>query len=88
VNVIYKYAIGPGVTIVEMPSSAQPLCAQMQGITPMLWALVDGDEQTVDWHVRCYGTGHPLEDYPGQYVGTFQMGDGALVWHVFAKVAR
>jgi hypothetical protein len=39
-----------------------------------------------------YGTGHDMPDDPGQYVGTFQMHGGALVFHLFevnaAEVSR
>ena len=56
---------------------------QMQGEQPQLWALVDPDQPN-EWRTfEMYGTGHPMPANPGEYVETFQMDGGALVWHVF-----
>lgn len=32
---------------------------------------------------RLAGTGHPIAEADLRYVGTFQLADGALVFHVF-----
>lgn len=47
---------------------------------------VDHDEEPTSERVvfDVYGTGHPLPDHPGHYVGTCVMPSG-LVWHVFAR---
>jgi len=34
---------------------------------------------------RWYGTGHPVKDNPGRYIGTVQMLDGKLVFHLFEE---
>jgi hypothetical protein len=57
---------------------------------PCIWArvVVDKDHPLRERWFRVAGTGHPLEgtmpsDHDGDYVGTFQLSDGALVFHVF-----
>lgn len=69
---------------VVMPRGAKVLCVQTQGMSgPMVWALVEDAETVKAKHwFFVYGTGH--ETYgQGTYLGTFQMNDGALVFHVF-----
>lgn len=73
---------------IMMPRGADILCVQMQGEVPTLWAVVDPD-----WNghpapeeartINIYGTGNPMRDPMGLYIGTVQQFSGALVWHVF-----
>jgi hypothetical protein len=80
---IYKWTLTPGSTGLHMPAGAKVLTVQMQGDQPQLWALVD-PEQPKEWRTfEIHGTGHPMPTNPGEYVATFQMHGGALVWHVF-----
>lgn len=83
---IFKYALAvEDQQSIVMPSGAEILTVQMQGGEPQVWALVD---DTNDKHQRTFlifGTGHPVIDNPGNYVGTFQLRNGALVFHVFVK---
>jgi len=53
---------------------------------PQLWAYVDPTEPRVTRKFRIIGTGHPIATDPGDYIGTFQMGGGALVFHVFESL--
>ena len=81
---IYKWTLTPGGTELEMPAGAQVLTVQMQGGQPQLWAKVDPTQPKVWRAFEIYGTGHPMPDDPRLvYVATFQIGDGALVMHVF-----
>ena len=66
-----------------MPAGAQVLTVQLQAGGLQVWALVDSDAPEVERHFRIYGTGHPVSDDSGHYVGTFQIQGGALVFHVF-----
>ena len=68
----------------EMPEQAQILTVQVQAGTACIWALVSPNPHRIAakrWF-RIYGTGHPVDE-PGQYVGTFQLHGGALVFHLF-----
>jgi len=85
---IYKYLIDPAFDSFEMPKGAQVLTVQTQGNKPHIWALVDVDQKEVE--VRkfvTYGTGHLMPNDPGQYIGTFQLNGGALVFHLFEEKA-
>lgn len=86
---IYKYPI-PGRAIIEesfsldLPQGAQVLDVQVQRGSPCIWAMVNPWNETVPRRFLLNGTGFPL-DSPGElaYVGTFQMEDGTLVYHLF-----
>lgn len=65
---------------------AKILCVQMQGDTPCVWAEVDDDDPAFERRSFVfYGTGQSMPRHPGMYVGTIQMHDGALVFHLYTK---
>ena len=66
----------------RMPIGALILSLQVQYEIPCLWALVDPKERTEERAFRIYGTGHPVDEI-GRFLGTFQIHNGALVFHVF-----
>lgn len=69
-----------------MPEGAKLLDAQLQHGEPQLWALVDEKAKVGRRKIAIYGTGNPIPDAPdapGAYVASFQIGGGALVFHVF-----
>jgi hypothetical protein len=72
---------------VVVPYGAIPLCVQAQGDTPCLWAWVDTSNwaagQKATLVLRTHGTGHPIEDHPGDYLGSYQLLGGSFVGHVF-----
>lgn len=68
----------------EMPQGAEVLTFQVQAGKPMIWARVRADAPSVTRRLRLAGTGHPLNgaaDAP--HVGSTQLHDGALVFHLF-----
>lgn len=78
---------------IEMPAGARILTVQAQFGVPCLWALVRSESPRVRRTIRTIGTGHPISDdfptlsatassYDG-YIGTYQLSDGNLVFHVF-----
>lgn len=74
---------------VPMPVNAEILTAQVQGILPCLWAMVDKAE-TVDEDrvIEIFGTGNLIHVDMGverKYIATFQQ--GPFVWHVFERVS-
>lgn len=72
---------------VEMPPKAELLCVQMQGQQPRLWAVVDPDTTERERRtIAIHGTGHPMAEAAGRYLGTFQMHGGMLVFHAFERV--
>lgn len=74
--------------IVTMPDNAHILCVQMQADEPHLWALVDPEKPPRERKILISGTGHMREDLDGlvNYIGTFQMYGGGIIFHVFEAV--
>lgn len=73
---------------VHMPRGAHPLCVQVQG-GPCLWAMVDDQQPTEPRTIRVIGTGHPIPDADRlDYIGTYQLHGGALVFHIFLVVGE
>lgn len=74
-----------------MPQGATILSVQAQGShavpgqggQPVLWALVDPDAPITQRQFRLAGTGHPVPDDPGTYVGTFQLYGGGFIGHLW-----
>jgi len=61
------------------------LAVQAQGKELCLWSLIDPESQETTKEFRVIGTGHPIpeDDEAFKYIGTAQMFNGNLVWHVF-----
>lgn len=83
---IWKYplAITEQQTI-QMPQGAKVLDVQRQGDDACLWAEVESNapkEARIFW---VFGTGHviPEEFSPREHVGTFQLRELRLVFHVY-----
>jgi hypothetical protein len=85
VNTIHKYEVRiDDEFAIDMPKGARLLSVQTQGGIPFLWALVDTDAKQTLRTFALRGTGHPaggLDFEP--FVGTFQLNNGALVFHLF-----
>ena len=88
--IIYKYALKPGRTDLQLPLRAKILTVQAQNNEPVLWVLLDPDEPLIGRTFQVVPTGHPLqlkEQDALLYVGTFQLHGGGLVFHVFTNEA-
>ncbi len=87
VKKIFKYPLAvTDEQAVFLPQGTKPLSVQTQHEEPQLWVLVDPEEPVLIRHtVRIFGTGHPVDIDLEQYdfMGTFQMSRGNLVFHVF-----
>ena len=68
---------------VDMPRDAKIMSVQMQSGKLCLWAMCWPINPTRPRNIAIYGTGNPVPNDPGEYIGTAQQHDGALVWHVF-----
>lgn len=81
---IYKYPIEvTDVQHIEMNEGARILSVQTQQGRPCLWALVDTSKPKRKVEIHVHGTGHE-NTLDFHYIGTFQLHQGALVFHVFA----
>lgn len=73
------------VQTIEMPAGAKILSVQVQRDNLCLWALVDPDAAKEGTTILIYGTGHKITAANPEHIGTFQLSDGALVFHVFTN---
>lgn len=83
---VYKYpVISDDYFQVDMPYGAAILSVQVQQGTPYMWALVDNKEElTITRKFRLAGTGHAINSNENfTFIGTFQLYDGELVFHLF-----
>ncbi len=85
---IYKYPIViQDEQVVLLPTGAKILTIQSQMDTPYIWALVNPtmpNDQAVT--IRIFGTGNTIKDSDRlEYIGTFQMLGGRLVFHAFVQ---
>ena len=81
---IWKWEIPvTDIQTIPMPEGAKLLDVQMQNGACCIWALCDPKAKNVLRTLAIYGTGNPVPDDPGEYVATFQIHGGSLVFHVF-----
>jgi len=89
VKAIFKYALlVTDRQEIEMPVGAKILTCQVQREKPCVWALVDPSAPQEFRTFSTYGTGHPIYQEPGEYVGTYQLESGGFVGHVFIDSQR
>lgn len=74
--------------VIEMPRGALPLSVQVQHNQPTLWAIVDPEAEIVNHRFCLVGTGHSTPENVGRFIGTFQMFDGSLVFHLFEAAQK
>lgn len=73
-------------TTLRLPVGAKVLCVQTQHEEPRLWILVDPDDgRLVDRTFVTVSTGYEIPYDADEYIGTFQLGCGQLVCHVFER---
>ncbi len=86
-KIIFKYLLSlDGIQNIRMPKDAKMLCVQVQNHEMCLCVLVDPDSLPKETrHIRIFRTGHKLPDIKLDYIGTVQMLDGDLIWHVFEE---
>jgi hypothetical protein len=87
---VYKYELKlTDEQSVNLPKGAEVLTIQVQHDTPCLWAMVDPNAPKEARFFETFGTGHVIRTDMGverSYIGTYQIHDGALVFHVFERV--
>lgn len=87
---IYKFPLE--VTDIQTLTAApgEILTVQVQRGVPCLWIKQAIDAEVTHRIIEIYGTGHDMRTVgPGlrrDYIGTFQMHDGDLVFHAFEIV--
>jgi len=82
---VYKYSFKvDDIISLPIPIDARILTVNMQGSNPCIWALVDPNDVVYkNRKFLLYGTGHAIERNDLSYIGTFQMFNGDLIFHLF-----
>jgi hypothetical protein len=81
---IFKYKIPVNDSFgIHMPEDAVILSVQCQKDEPCIWVMVDEYKPETTRRFELYGTGHVMSKMNQQYIGTFQMMQGNLVYHLF-----
>ncbi len=80
---IWKYPVIGSSFVLRMPAHSRILSVQIQQGEPQMWVLVDLEAPCVHREFVFYGTGHPMPDDLGEFIGTFQVKEGSLVFHLF-----
>ena len=83
---IWKFPVRPDLPTLRLPKGARILCVQTQAGEPQLWVLVDKSQPLESRRIRVYGTGWEMDEAAREYLGTFQVEGGALVFHVFEEM--
>ncbi len=78
---VWKFEMDVGTHALTMPTGARLLRAAEQSGRAFVWAEVDPDAATVERIVFVVGTGWPFVG--GEYVDSFDMADGTLVFHLY-----
>jgi len=75
-----------------MPKGAKILTVQSQYNAPYIWAICNIEEREKEERkFEIFGTGNPYYEnhffgMGHNYIGTFQLDNGAFVWHLFELV--
>ena len=83
---IWKYPVTCDRWVQMMPIYAEILSVQVQNTSPeeaQMWVLVDPNNPHEPREFEAYGTGYSMPSNPGKFIGTFQLEDGASVFHLF-----
>lgn len=70
---------------IEMPIDSEILTIQIQKETLCLWAVVNPEAEKETRRFQVIGTGHQIivEGNIRNYIGTYQLYHGDLIFHVF-----
>jgi len=84
-DTIYKFELDViDNQIVSLPGGAQILSIQEQNGKPFMWAKVDNEAPYETRKFATVGTGNPIHfEKSSPFVATYQLMEGALVFHVF-----
>lgn len=82
---INEYMLWPGGTAIDLPETAKVLTVQVKGNDPFMWVLLDTNHQKTKRHFYTRFNGAEITSDNSIYIGTYQLGFGALVCHVFEE---
>lgn len=83
---IFKYTLAAGKNEFQFPKFSEVLTVQVQHGQPQIWVLHPSMNQPMEKvNFEVVPTGQECEVTFRNYVGTFQLENGLLVFHVFKE---
>ena len=84
-NIIYKYELALTYkSIIKLPANSTILSLQTQSGIPCIWVWMDvGKKTEVEVILYTIPTGQVTDLENAKFLGTYQLAEGALVFHVF-----
>ena len=69
----------------DIPKEGKILSVQIQHGTTCIWVLIDPSQPKEKRYFKIAGTGHPITEpiETLDFIGTFQMVGGSLIFHLF-----
>lgn len=83
---IWKFPLAAqAINEIEIPAESEILTVQSQNELACMWALVNPHARKEKRKFAVFGTGHTIPDNikKENYIGSFQLQFGALIFHVF-----
>lgn len=81
---IWKYTLSPNQAEFEMPKGAKILSVQVQHDNVCMWVELEGTETNFETRIiETFGTGQVMDEKKREFIGTFQLHGGTLVFHVY-----
>ena len=68
---------------VMLPERYEIISLMVQHGTPCLWAIVNPEHPKYGVRILIHGTGHPISDDAGEFLGSFMLTDGGFIGHVW-----
>lgn len=85
---ILKYVLDLDNPAIDVPKDAKFLSVQVQESQPVVWFEVDPRKPKEKRRLAIVGTGWDNSVYPNyEYLGTFQVMGGALIFHLYEILA-
>jgi hypothetical protein len=83
---IYKYPLeAVDEQTITTKANYKILTVAVQNEQPCLWIEVDTEKDDEDIKIFTHGTGHPLFSEANNYIGSYQLHKGSLVFHVYKE---
>jgi len=83
---IYKYPLQViDEQAIKIHGGSKILTVQVQAGIPCLWVEVETTNTMSSRRIFVHGTGHTVHEDAEDYIGSFQLMNGSLVFHVYSE---
>lgn len=85
---IWKLQLNPEKEVYEIPQGAEILSVQTQLGNPCIWFMCNPNARPETRRFVIIGTGHEIVVENLKFIGTFQLHEGKLVFHLFEVIKK